>query len=181
VRSLDEIWQSACLTLGDQAPTQDEILGLLTQLHQANVLLTDRKPDLGELAERGQRLRRTRLKQYLANPLSLKLPLFDPDPLVGAIARRVPPAAWRGILLVWLALILFGALLVGMHWTRSPPTSRRGCSRRQHADPGPAVPAAEGLPRVRPRAGGEGAGRQLPRDGADVLVFIPVPWTPARA
>ena len=48
VRSLDEIWQSACLTLGDQAPTQDEILGLLTQLHQANVLLTDRKPDLGE-------------------------------------------------------------------------------------------------------------------------------------
>jgi putative peptide zinc metalloprotease protein len=116
VRSLDEIWQSACLTLGDQAPTQDEILGLLTQLHQANVLLTDRKPDLGELAERGQRLRRTRLKQYLANPLSLKLPLFDPDPLVGAIARRVPPAAWGGILLVWLALILFGALLVGMHW-----------------------------------------------------------------
>ena len=83
VRSLDEIWQSACLTLGDQAPTQDEILGLLTQLHQANVLLTDRKPDLGELAERGQRLRRTRLKQYLANPLSLKLPLFDPDPLGG--------------------------------------------------------------------------------------------------
>ncbi len=116
VRSLDEIWQSACLTLGDQAPTQDEILGLLTQLHQANVLLTDRKPDLGELAERGQRLRRTRLKQYLANPLSLKLPLFDPDPLVGAIARRVPPAAWRGILLVWLVLILFGTVLVGMHW-----------------------------------------------------------------
>ena len=28
----------------------------------------------------------------------------------------MPPAAWRGILLVWLALILFGTVLVGMHW-----------------------------------------------------------------
>ena len=101
VRSLDEIWQSACLTLGDQAPTQDEILGLLTQLHQANVLLTDRKPDLGELAERGQRLRSTRLKQYLANPLSLKLPLFDPDrwwgPSPGGCRRpRGAASCWCG-------------------------------------------------------------------------------------
>jgi len=116
VRTLDEIWRHACINLGDEAPTQDEILGLLTQLHQANVLLTDRKPDLGELAERGTRLKKTRLKQYLANPLSLKLPLFDPDPLVGAITRCVPPAAWKGILLAWLALILVSAALVGMHW-----------------------------------------------------------------
>jgi putative peptide zinc metalloprotease protein len=116
VRTLDGIWRSACLTLADQAPTQDEILSLLSQLHQANVLLTDRKPDLEELAERGQRLRSARLKQYIANPLSLKLPLFDPDPLVGAVVRAVPPAAWRWVLAAWTLLILFGTGLVAMHW-----------------------------------------------------------------
>ena len=116
VRTLDGIWRSACLTLADQAPTQDEILSLLSQLHQANVLLTDRKPDLEELAERGQRLRRAKFKQYIANPLSLKLPLFDPDPLVGAVVRGVPPGAWRWLLAAWALLILVGAGLVAMHW-----------------------------------------------------------------
>jgi len=33
--SMDDIWKVACERLGDDAPTQDEVIGLLSQLHQA--------------------------------------------------------------------------------------------------------------------------------------------------
>ncbi len=116
VRTLDDIWRNACLVLGDQAPTQDEILRLLTQLHQANVLATDRQPDLEEIAERGGRMRRAKLVQYLSNPLSLKVPLFDPDPLVSALVGLLPGWAWRVFMLAWVGLILAGVGMAAIHW-----------------------------------------------------------------
>src|SRR6476646_3083884 len=35
-RTVDDIWQLACRRLGDDALTQDEIIRLLSQLHQAD-------------------------------------------------------------------------------------------------------------------------------------------------
>ena len=72
VRSMDAIWTQVCGELGDDGPTQDETLGLLDQLHQANVLLTDQAPDSEEMRERARKSRWTRIKQYVGNPLSLK-------------------------------------------------------------------------------------------------------------
>ncbi|MFN5048848.1 PqqD family peptide modification chaperone [Roseateles sp.] len=115
-RSLAQIWEQACLGLGDEAPTQDEILQLLTQLHQANVLLSDRRPDLDDLEQRRRKLGWARIKQYLGNPLSLKLPLVDPDRLLGLIARLMPPALLPWLLLAWLALVGSGIVGAAMHW-----------------------------------------------------------------
>lgn len=114
--TLDAIWQRTCETLGDDAPTQDEVLNLMTQLHQANVLLTDQAPDLAELNERRQRLGRLKLKQYLMNPLSLKIPLFDPDPFITRLYQMVPVWLLRFILPLWLLVVGSGAVLAGMHW-----------------------------------------------------------------
>lgn len=114
--TLDAIWQRACEVLGDDAPTQDEVLNLMTQLHQANVLQTDQAPDLAELNERRQRLGRMKLKQYLMNPLSLKIPLFDPDPFITRLYNAVPAWLLRWFLPLWLLVVGSGAVLAGMHW-----------------------------------------------------------------
>ena len=37
-RSLREIWNIACTRLGDDAPTQDEVIQILASLHRADVL-----------------------------------------------------------------------------------------------------------------------------------------------
>lgn len=115
-RTLDMIWQNACLTLGDDAPTQDEVLNLLTQLHQANVLLTDQPPDLDELNERRARLGKMKLKQYLINPLSLKIPLFDPDPFLTRLYRLIPGWLLRWFLPLWLLVVGSGLVVAAMHW-----------------------------------------------------------------
>lgn len=115
-RTLEDIWRHACLHLGDEAPTQDELLQLLGQLHQANVLLTDRRPDLYEIGERGRKSRQQKLKQYLANPLALKLPLFDPDRLLTHLSALIPYGTVKWLLLVWLALVCTGIVGAAMHW-----------------------------------------------------------------
>ena len=49
-RSVDEIWALATDELGDDAPTQDELIRLLGQLHSADVLQADVPPDVVEQA-----------------------------------------------------------------------------------------------------------------------------------
>src|SRR5512145_1123586 len=51
-RTVQQIWDIACERLGDDAPTQDETIQLLAQLHAADVLQCDVTPDAVELFER---------------------------------------------------------------------------------------------------------------------------------
>lgn len=115
-RSLDQIWQHLLGREADEAPTQDEIVHLLAQLHQANVLLTDRRPDLDELQERSERLRWMKFKQYLANPLSLKFPLLDPDRFFTRIIAALPQGLLTALPWLWCALVGSALVLAGMHW-----------------------------------------------------------------
>lgn len=116
LRCLDEIWQHLNDALGDEAPSQDEIISLVAQLYQANVLVADRMPDLAELEERRQRTWRQRLKQYFANPMALRFPLFDPDRFLCVLIEILPRPLWRWVLLAWFGLIGFGVLLAVQHW-----------------------------------------------------------------
>ncbi len=114
-RTLDEIWRNVCLTQGDDAPTQDEILQVLSRLHQANVLISDRRPDLGELEERRERTHAAKLRQYLSNPLSLKIPLIDPDAFLTGFVRHIPGPAWLWLLL-WACVVAAGATGAAYQW-----------------------------------------------------------------
>ena len=62
-RTLQSIWETACTRLGDDAPTQDEVINVLATLHRADVLQTDAPPDIGELQERTERQAKQRIKQ----------------------------------------------------------------------------------------------------------------------
>ena len=44
-RTVDEIWQLAADELGDDSPTQEEMIRLLAQLHAADVLQSEVAPD----------------------------------------------------------------------------------------------------------------------------------------
>jgi putative peptide zinc metalloprotease protein len=116
-RSLQDIWDIACDRLGDQVPTQDEVIKLLSDLHRADVLQSDAPPDLAELQQRRKRHVRLRWKQYLGNPLSLRIPLFDPDRMLDRMMPFVRPLlGWTGAAL-WLAVVGWALILIAMHWT----------------------------------------------------------------
>lgn len=115
-RTVQELWDLACERLGDAAPTQGDLVLLLSQLHAADVLQTDRPPDTGELHERAQRQRRQRVMGQLLSFLSWRIPLIDPERLLQwmmPVAR--PLAGWPGALL-WVTVVGPAALLLAMHW-----------------------------------------------------------------
>ncbi|OZI31835.1 hypothetical protein CAL29_28650 [Bordetella genomosp. 10] len=115
-RTVQQIWDIACGQLPDDAMPQDEVIRLMAQLHRADVLLTDRAPDVRDLVERRRRQRMQKIKQYVGNPSALKLPLVDPDRW---LARTLPLVrwifTWFGALL-WLAVVGYGAAQGAMHW-----------------------------------------------------------------
>ena len=115
-RTLREIWELACERLGDDAPTQDEVIGMLASLHRADVLQTDIRPDMLELHQRHVRQERMKLKQYIQNPLSLRIPLFDPNRLLdwmNPLGRWLFGPVGAGL---WLAIMAWAAVVAGQHW-----------------------------------------------------------------
>ncbi len=95
---------------------QDEVIRLMAQLHRADVLTTDRAPDVRDLVERRKRQRMQKIKQYIGNPSALKMPLLDPDRwLTRALPYYRWLFTWLGALL-WLGVVGAGAALGAMHW-----------------------------------------------------------------
>ena len=115
-RTVDALWHLACERLGDEAPTQGDLVSLLSQLHAADLLQTERAPDTAELVQRAQRQRRHRVVSQLTSFLSWRVPLVDPERFLERLmplARRL--AGWFGALL-WLAVVGPAALVLAMHW-----------------------------------------------------------------
>jgi putative peptide zinc metalloprotease protein len=115
-RTVQQLWELTNRRLGEDAPTQDEVIRLLGQLHSADLLQSDVTPDVGELFERGQQQERSQRQRSYLNPMAIRLHLWDPDaflnrirPLVDALWSR-----WGGI--VWLAVVLPALLLLPLHW-----------------------------------------------------------------
>lgn len=115
-RSLDEIWKRACDLLEDDAPSQDEVLQLMSQLHQTGVLATNRMPDIDELHERTEQNRKTRIKQYIANPLALRIPLIDPDRFLTRLVGWMPGFTRPILFILWLLGMFMGVVLAVTHW-----------------------------------------------------------------
>ncbi|MFD2180901.1 peptidase M50 [Rhodoplanes azumiensis] len=116
-RSVDTIWRMVGDRLGDDQPTQDEMLRLLTLLHGADLLVSEIPPDLDEIAARSSRQSRRVLLSKMRNPLAIRLPLLDPDRLLTATLPLVRPLFTVWGLLAWIVLVGGGVALAAMHWS----------------------------------------------------------------
>jgi putative peptide zinc metalloprotease protein len=116
-RTVQEIWDLTTTQLGDSAPTQDEVIRLLGQLHSADALLGDLPPDSMEVFRRYQRHERMRWKKRFWSPLALRFPMFDPDPFLNRTFPWVEPLLGKFGFLIWLIVVTMGGVLAVSHWT----------------------------------------------------------------
>lgn len=116
-KTVQELWEATSAHLGDAAPTQEEVIRLLGQLHATDVLLCDVPPDSMEVFRRHEKHERMLWRRRLWTPLALRFPLLDPDRFLERTLPWVQPLfGWFGILL-WLAVVGTGAVLAASHWT----------------------------------------------------------------
>lgn len=77
-RTLHEIWEAACLHLGDEMPTQEEVITLLSRLDQADVLQSDMAPNLEYLLHRSRKDRQNKLLNRIRSPWPCACPSLIP-------------------------------------------------------------------------------------------------------
>lgn len=181
-RTVQQLWELANRRLGEEAPTQDEVIRLLGQLHGADLLQSDASPDVAELFERGRRQERASRRRSWINPMAWRVHLWDPDRFLNAIRPLVDLAwgRWGGLL--WLAVVLPALLLVPSQW----PELSGNFSDRVLATHNlmllwlvfPLIKAAHefGHAAATKRGGGE-----VHDVGVVTLVLVPVPYVEASA
>jgi len=115
-RTTQQIWEDACTLLGDDGPTQDETIRLLGLLHAADLLRCDVTPDTAEILRRSQRRQGVEWWRRYLNPLSLRIPLVDPDAFLLRWMHLVRPLFSRAALVVWGLVVTVAAVLAVSHW-----------------------------------------------------------------
>ena len=115
-RTVAEIWEIANRRMKDAAPTQDEMIQVLGQLHSADMLQSDVSPDVAEVFERGERTERAKARRSWQNPMAVRIPLIDPDRFLDRLMPYVRPLWGFWGALVWLAVVLPALVLVPAHW-----------------------------------------------------------------
>ncbi|MEQ1635606.1 MAG: HlyD family efflux transporter periplasmic adaptor subunit [Methylococcales bacterium] len=116
VRSVEQVWQLVNENMVESAPTQNEVIALLGQLHQADLLQSDTAIDTDEFFQRQTRHNNQQIKQTVSNPLSLRLPLWDPEQFLVKHLSKVSWIFHWTTALLWLLLITLASFLTAMHW-----------------------------------------------------------------
>lgn len=115
-RSVDAVWRALAETHDAEAPSQDEVIRLLSTLHQNDLIQYEGSPDVADLLERHTRQAGQVLRQNLTNPLSFRLPLWDPDAFLARTLPWLRPlTGWPGMVL-WLVVVAAGLATAALNW-----------------------------------------------------------------
>ncbi len=181
-RTLADVWRSAADQLDDNLPSQEEVIQLLAQLHQADLLNAGISPDLGELAQRRDKRERDLKLAMVKNPFAIRVPLIDPDAFLTRWHPFVAPVFSLGGAAAFVALLIYAIVLAGLNW---PELSNDVRSHLAATETlllvllvYPVIKAAHEL----------GHGFAIKHGGSDVremgvmfLFFMPVPYVDASA
>ena len=118
MRTIHEIWEAANAQLGDDGPTQDEVIHLVSQLHAADVLMIDNlTPNTAELARRATKQLRQKQASAWMNLFAFRIPLWDPDRVLTRLVPFARPLMGRTGFAIWMAIVGIGVMTAAMHWT----------------------------------------------------------------
>ncbi len=111
-----QIWEALLEQLGEEAPTQDEIIHLIGQLAEAGMLQADKLADVEALFEQ-HRQRAGQQRRSGLNPLAFRINLFNPDPLLrrlDGVSNRVF-RTW--MLALWGLAVGTALFAAAAHWS----------------------------------------------------------------
>ncbi len=110
VRDVETAWKLSLGKHGDAAPTQNEVIQLISQLYSSNLLSVDTTPETEQLLRRGRDRLGKKVKQQIIGIMYFKIRLFNPDRLLTALEPMVRPLIGPVGFALWLAFIVFALL-----------------------------------------------------------------------
>jgi len=113
--TLDALWHGLQRTLGDDAPTQDDVLTILAQLLESGLVLYDSMPDWGMLQQFVQAPRLRQQRNHL-NPFAFRLRLFNPTALLNRLSFLPAMVFHPATALLWICLVGWALLQAALEW-----------------------------------------------------------------
>ena len=179
--SVEEVWAVLLEQLGDEAPSQHDVIRILGQMTDAGLIQAEVAPDVRQLVRDGHE-RHRKEKRARLNPLSFRLGLFNPSAL---LERLVPLGRlfWNG----WATAFWF-LLVIGSTWAvlvNLPEVLAYG----RHYFMSPAYLAAAWVIYPLMKALHETGhalalrryGCEVPEVGVNFFMFVPMPYVDASS
>src|SRR5436309_7163413 len=116
-RTVGEAWDLVGGQLEDDAPTQPEVIQILSQLHAANLLEANVTADAAVLLRRHKQLQKRQLQGRLMNVLFPRIPLWDPDRF---LKKWMPPMRWilsKLGAIIWLVVVIGAIAALVPYWS----------------------------------------------------------------
>jgi putative peptide zinc metalloprotease protein len=112
-RTVGDAWDLVGGQLADDAPTQPEVIQILSQLYAANLIETDIPPDATVLLRRHKTQMKRKMQGRLMNLLFPRIPIWDCDaflvrwmPVCRVFFSKWGAIAWFAVVIAALAVIL---------------------------------------------------------------------------
>jgi putative peptide zinc metalloprotease protein len=112
-RTVEQAWDLVGGQLADDAPTQPEVIHVLSQLYAANLLETNITPDAMVLLRRHKKLVQQKMQNRLMNVLFPRIRLWDPDrflcrwmPVARLLFSKIGAVIWLVVMGLALAVVL---------------------------------------------------------------------------
>ena len=110
-QTVDEVWQTCLRDMPDQAPGQEEVMQVLSQLHQSNLLHFNTKADSEVIFDRYQEFKRKEFQGKLLSFLSVRIALWDPNNWLNRNRR------WVDMVVSWPVAMVFAVLMSMGLWS----------------------------------------------------------------
>jgi putative peptide zinc metalloprotease protein len=115
-KTVEEVWKECLERFPDEAPGQEAVIQLLSQLYLSNLLQYDLAADSAKLFERYEKTRQREKRAKLLNVMFMRFPLLDPDQF---LIRTLPVAKLLispAGAVIWLAVVFFALKLAAENW-----------------------------------------------------------------
>ncbi len=112
----NQIWEALLEKLGDDAPSQEDIIRLIGQLAEGGMLHVERLSDVEALFERHE-ARASKQRRSALNPLSFRLNLFNPDKLLRRLDGVSQQLFRSWVLGLWSLIVGLALTSAFAHWS----------------------------------------------------------------
>ncbi len=117
-RTVEEAWELCGGQLADDAPTQPEVIQILSHLYAANLVDADVTPDATVLLRRHKQQQKKKLQRRLMNVLFPRIPIWDPDRFLTRWMPIVEKMFSKVGALVWLVVIAIAVATITPEWAQ---------------------------------------------------------------
>ena len=115
-RTIETVWQLASERLGEELPTHEEMVQLMGDLSRSNIIKMDHSGDAAESLRFGQEQKRKKWMGKLRSPLSVQIPLLDPNAFLDRTKKYAKPIFTKTFLVIWIFMVGMLGVMAWRHW-----------------------------------------------------------------